>query len=112
MRIPTFTMILLTGFVAVSLFAVKYRVQTINDRIISMDKEIAADREAIHVLQAEWSHLNEPDRLRNLAIRHLNLQSIDSSRIISFDKIDQTLPAKYLNIQSKLEIDAERGHKQ
>ena len=112
MRLPTFTMILLIGFVAASLFAVKYRVQTINDRIISMEKEIASDREAIHVLQAEWSHLNEPERLRNLAIRHLNLQSIDSSRIISFDKIDQTLPAKYLNIHSELGIGTEKGLKQ
>ncbi|PPR79935.1 MAG: hypothetical protein CFH06_00189 [Alphaproteobacteria bacterium MarineAlpha3_Bin5] len=112
MRIPTFTMILLTGFVTISLFAVKYRVQTLNNRIMGMEKEIAEDRESIHVLQAEWSHLNEPDRLRNLAIRHLNLHSIDSSRIISFDQIDQTLPAKYLDIQKGSQIITEKGTKQ
>ena len=35
---------------------------------------IAREQEALHVSRAEWSYLNRPDRLEELARRHLDLR--------------------------------------
>lgn len=43
-----------------------YRTQDSLRRVATLQQEIAAEREAISVLKAEWAYLNRPDRLRDL----------------------------------------------
>jgi hypothetical protein len=43
-----------------------YRTQDSLRRVASLQQQIAAEREAISVLKAEWAYLNRPDRLREL----------------------------------------------
>jgi cell division protein FtsL len=77
--------ILMTG---VAVFSVKAAVAGLEEELLRVRKEIARDHEAIHVLNAEWSYLNQPTRLAELAKRHLpQLQPIatvqygDASRL-------------------------------
>jgi hypothetical protein len=44
--------------------------------------QIAREREAIRVLKAEWSFLNQPERLQALARRHLPLTQTGASQIV------------------------------
>lgn len=44
--------------------------------------DIAKEAEAIRVLKAEWSYLNQPERLQELARKHLALAPTAASKII------------------------------
>jgi hypothetical protein len=62
---------LLALTVGVSMFLVKYRVQELEDELSAKQSQIARDRNAIRVLEAEWTYLNDPERLRRLSAQHL-----------------------------------------
>ena len=47
-------------------YRVNYATQEALDRVEALSAEIAREREAVAVLNAEWSYLNRPDRLRAL----------------------------------------------
>lgn len=72
---------LLGSAMAVSVFIVKYEVQDLEAEFTQLNNSIADERQAIHVLLAEWSHLNEPARLRELARQHLNLDAISARQM-------------------------------
>ncbi len=50
-------------------------------------RRILAHQEAIHVLQAEWSYLNRPAAIADLAKRHLDLQPLAAAQIIEPDHL-------------------------
>ena len=70
-----------------ALFLMKYDVRALEDRLVSLDGEIARNRQAVHVLKAEWSFLNQPARLEDLGRRLLRLQPLDAARIGTIDDI-------------------------
>ena len=94
MRQSTLALILLTVAVGSGLFLVKYRVQNLEDQLQTLNRDIADDRERIHVLRAEWSHFNEPDRLRALAGRHLDMMPVQSGQVVVHEKMGENLPER------------------
>ena len=94
MRQSTLALILLTVAVGVGLFLVKYRVQGLEAQLQTLNRDIAQDRERIHVLRAEWSHFNEPDRLRALAGRHLDMMPVQSEQVVERDRMQEKLPER------------------
>ena len=65
----TFLYIICCGAViSVAYWAYKenYRTQASLRRVADLQQKIAAQREAISVLKAEWAYLNRPERLRDL----------------------------------------------
>lgn len=57
--------------VGVSLFLLKYKVQALENELVARQEQVIRDRSAIRVLQAEWTYLNDPERLRRLSVEHL-----------------------------------------
>lgn len=47
-------------------YRVNYATQEAMNRVADLEDAIAAEREAMAVLNAEWAYLNRPDRLRTL----------------------------------------------
>ncbi|MER2508845.1 cell division protein FtsL [Amaricoccus sp.] len=47
-------------------YRVNYATQEAMNRVADLRAEIAREREALGVLEAEWAYLNRPDRLRAL----------------------------------------------
>lgn len=53
--------------VGVSMFLLKYKVQALEDELVAKQAQVVRDRSAIRVLEAEWTYLNDPERLRQLS---------------------------------------------
>lgn len=94
MRTSTLAIVLVAVAVGIGLFMVKYRVQDLEDQLVDLNREIARDRESIRVLRAEWSHLNEPARLRALAQRHLGMEPVAVEKIATRSEMDQQIPVR------------------
>lgn len=74
MRQTTLITLLAVGIMTVALFYLKYEVTALEEELDVLNRAIVSDQGAIHVLRAEWSHLNEADRLKELADKYLDLQ--------------------------------------
>jgi cell division protein FtsL len=62
---------------AVAAFTLKYEVRDLAEQLASLEHQISESRETSHVLRAEWSYLSRPERLAELAERHLDLAPMD-----------------------------------
>jgi cell division protein FtsL len=76
----------------VGLFQVSYRVQSLEDQLTRVNRQILAERDTIHLLNAEWSYLNEPTRLAELAQRHLNLTPLAATQMVAIEDLALRLP--------------------
>jgi cell division protein FtsL len=83
----------LAGAVGIGLFLVKHEVKAMEARLAGINQEIQRNREEIHVLNAEWSYLNDPARLRDLAQRHLGMKPIGPTQVAGFDFLPTLAPA-------------------
>lgn len=77
---------------AVGLFAVKYRVQDLEEKIDRTNQKIIESQKATHILRVEWAHLNEADRIEKLAQKHLKLEPANIRQVTRLDylKSDST----------------------
>ena len=71
----------------------------VKHRTLLLDREIAAtmhETEALHakvgLLQAEWALLNQPDRLADLATRHLALKPLAPTQFVPMAELERHLP--------------------
>ena len=99
-RRSTLLSTLLAVSTGLALFVVKYQVQDLEDTLIKINLEISDSRQAVHVLKAEWSHLNEPNRLRFLATRHLDLGPLENSQFTRVSDLSNQLPMREKNEKS------------
>jgi len=83
-------LLLLAAATGGALFHVSFEVSALDDRLATLNRDIKADREATHVLRAEWSFLNQPERIEELARRHLDLSPVSGTQLTSVD----TLPVR------------------
>jgi cell division protein FtsL len=68
-------------------FRVKHEVQELQEEYGRINRQIVAERNAMHVLKAEWSYLNQPQRLAEMARRHLDLQPVGTVQLGRVDAI-------------------------
>lgn len=93
MRRSTLLWSILAFSVVIGLFVVKHRVQTLEDRLHALNAEIITDRDAIQVMQAEWSYLNQPARLEALSKRLLGMDAPVSAQTVSMQELlEQSAP--------------------
>jgi cell division protein FtsL len=88
-RHATALCLLLAGALVVVLMAVKYQVQQLEHELSGLNTKIATEKQAVHVLQAEFNFLTEPDRLRRLASVHLSLVPIEPRQVQTFELFDR-----------------------
>jgi cell division protein FtsL len=90
-RQATVLCLLLAIALAVVLLTVTHRVQGLEEELGSLRTGITAEQQKIHVLQAEFSFLAEPERLRRLASAHLGLVPIEPGQLVTFATLDDLL---------------------
>lgn len=87
----------LTCLVGFGMFVMKNQVQNLENELASINRNIEEDVKTIHILKAEWSHLNNPSRLRALATKHISLNQVKAEQIINYS----ALPFSYENGESR-----------
>jgi hypothetical protein len=95
-RLATIAWMLLVAASGYAMFQVKYEVAKLEQQLAQADRGIAQSREATRVLSAEWSLLNDPRRLDQLAHRYLDLHALLPRQLASIDSLprrSQTPPA-------------------
>lgn len=80
-RPTSVVLLILAAAAGGALFHVSFEVSELDDRLGTLNRGIKTDREAIHVLRAEWSFLNQPDRIEELARRHLDLSPVSGKQL-------------------------------
>jgi hypothetical protein len=74
------------------LFHVSYRVQSLEEELTQVNRDILREQETIHLLHAEWSYLNEPTRLAELTRRHLTLAPLAAGQMMRIEDLPLRLP--------------------
>lgn len=74
--------LLVIGVAGFCMFEVKFAVQELEARLTGTNRQIQQDEDALRVLKAEWSYLNEPDRLADLNLRHLGLAPVSAGQMV------------------------------
>jgi cell division protein FtsL len=90
-RQATALCLLLAVALAAVLLTVTHRVRGLEEELGSLRTSITAEQQKIHVLQAEFSFLAEPERLRRLAATHLGLVPVEPGQLTSFAALDEVL---------------------
>ncbi len=91
-RHTTVLFLLLAGGISVVLFSVKYQVQDLEGERISLINQIRNEKQSIHVLNAEWSYLNDPSRLGEMSARYLDLAPAIPKQLSNFEIIKNIAP--------------------
>ncbi len=86
-RLAAILWIFSAAFIAVVLFLLKHEMQRLERELQMVNRQILADQEAVHVLKAEWSYLNRPARIAELAERHLKLHPLDTAQILEIEAV-------------------------
>ncbi len=74
-------------FVAAAyVYTIKFESTRRAEQVAKLRAEIRREHDAIAALRAEWSRLDSPARIQELAKRHLGLKPIDQRQ---FDRLDQ-----------------------
>ena len=81
----------LTCVICFGSFILKNQVYDLENELSKINNNIHEDVQTIHVLKAQWSHFNNPMRLRKLASKHISLNKVRPEQIINYS----ALPFQY-----------------
>jgi cell division protein FtsL len=89
-------LVVLAGLVlaAADVYKIKYESTLEAERVGKLRAELRREQDLIASLRAEWSRLDRPDRLQELAQRHLTLKPLE---VRQYDTLDR-LPPKPIEL--------------
>src|SRR4051812_28502717 len=90
---------LLAVVIGVSMYFLKYKMQALGDQPPSKRAQIARNRGAIRVLEAEWTYLNDPGRLRRLPAQYLGFGPAVPKNVIKIPALPMREPATAGTVQ-------------
>ena len=80
----------------VLMFAVQFKVESLQDEVLKTEGEIVAFEDEIQLLEVEWVYLTRPERLRTLASRFLQDNSYAlASQIKDTSQLEQYYLVNY-----------------
>lgn len=73
---------------ATAIFQLKHSVVQMEDQLVKTLHAIEEEKKHVHILEAEWQHLNNPQYLQKLATHHLpKWQALHPSQIVQLTQI-------------------------
>ena len=101
-RISTFVWMVVIVIAAFMLYKVKYEVQTLKNQVAETSRQLEQEKQALHVVAAEWAYLNRPERLQKLAVKYLAASDVTVAQISDIE-------ASPFPGQTQASIDGEEG---
>lgn len=94
-----FNLLLVGSIVALvyTIYGLKYESRSLEQRVAEVQQSIRAERDAVAILRAEWSHLNRPKRVERLARKHLGLKPLKAKQFLTarqYEALRQPTPAE------------------
>jgi cell division protein FtsL len=83
--------VLIAGF---ALYSLEHQTRGLEREIVAAQRGIDSEIENMRFLNAEWSSLTRPDRLKRLAEQHLGLTVLKPQQIVSISELGQKVPAE------------------
>ena len=78
----------------IGLYFVKTRASQAKALVRKLEHTVSQEEASVRMLRAEIAHLENPERLRRLADKHLNLQPVEAERTLTFEQAVDALPRK------------------
>ncbi len=95
---PPIALIALAALAGGALFHNAFQVSALEDRLDELNAEIRTERDAIHVLRAEWTHLNQPSRLAELSVRYLGMEPLAVTSVADIHRVPERVPDVLLEV--------------
>ena len=72
---------------AADVYKIKYESTLQAERVAKLRGEVRREQDTIASLRAEWSRLDRPDRIQELAQRHLTLKPLEVRQYDTLDRL-------------------------
>jgi len=92
MRLLNICLIAALVAAAAYVYRIKFESTRQAERVAKLRMEIRREHDRIAVLRAEWSKLDSPARIQDLAARHLALKPLDSRQFDRLDRLPERPP--------------------
>ena len=79
--------VFVAAFIALGSYMLKNHVIFLEKDLGKTTRQIAANIRETHTLKAEWSHLNDPSRIRRLSEKYLKLKPMTAKQFIDIADI-------------------------
>jgi cell division protein FtsL len=73
-------------------YSIKYETILYSAKIQKLKNANSKQVDQIGLLRAEWAHLSRPERIQALSDKHLKLQQLQLSQIVSFKELPERPP--------------------
>lgn len=108
MRKSTLMWLVLAGVASTLLFHTSQKVTDGRTTLARMNQNIQREEESLRVLQAEWSYLNQPERLEKLASQYLTLQPQKGRQFTELKDLKNIDPSDFVVTTQKTEPQADQ----
>jgi len=96
--------LMLTIIVSIGLYSISYRVDNLEQKLQTLNKQIQKEQSNIHILKAEWDFLSNPSRIENASNKYLKLQPTNPSQIKSIRKLSRLFPTHKEVVRKKRRV--------
>lgn len=79
--------LVLASCIGWAVYQLKYEVAQVEKRVERVNRQILADQEAIQILKAEWSYLNQPAHLQDSAKKFLQLEPVQIKQMATVTQL-------------------------
>jgi hypothetical protein len=73
----------LFSLIALVLYDIKYNVHSAQNETRALEAQLIKERKRLQMVELEWTMLTRPERIKVLAEKHLQLQSLDSKQVMN-----------------------------
>jgi len=86
-KLSTLVWVFIIVVASFMLYKEKDQVLTLKKQVAETERQLEAEKEALHVVAAEWAYLNRPERLQQLAARYLASSDVTVDQVADIQAI-------------------------